>query len=110
LQTRLIILATFLLIIELIMLAVRFFVSLQKPDLGFANRDVVIIFIPVILIIFGIILFILGTKEADRNIKQVTVTQKEDTKDDAMKTLDARYAKGEITKEQHNEMKEEINK
>jgi len=58
-------------------LAVRFFVSLQKPN---------------------------------RNIKQVTVTQKEDTKDDAMKTLDARYAKGEITKEQHNEMKEEINK
>jgi len=109
-KTGLIILATFLLIIELIMLALRFFVSLQKPDLGFANIDVVIIFIPVILIIFGIILFILGTKEADRNIKQVTVTQKEDTKDDAMKTLDARYAKGEITKEQHNEMKEEINK
>jgi len=34
------------------LLAVRFFVSLQKPDLGFPNVDVVIIFIPLILIIF----------------------------------------------------------
>jgi hypothetical protein len=64
-QTRLIILATVLCIIGLFLLAVRFFVSLQKPDLGFANIDVVIIFIPVILIIFGIVLFILGSKKTD---------------------------------------------
>jgi uncharacterized membrane protein len=44
------------------------------------------------------------------HIEQEVVTQKINTKDDAMKTLDARFAKGEITKEQHNEMKEEINK
>lgn len=72
--------------------------------------DVVVIFIPAILIIFGIILFILGTKKTDVHIEQEAVTQKINTKDDAMKTLDARFAKGEIAKEQHNEMKEEINK
>ena len=72
--------------------------------------DVVVIFIPAILIIFGIILFILGIKKTDVHIEQEAVTQKINTKDDAMKTLDARFAKGEITKEQHNEMKEEINK
>jgi len=64
-QTRLIIIATVMCIIGIFLLAVRFFVSLQKPDLGFANIDVVIIFIPVVLIIFGIVLFILGSKKTD---------------------------------------------
>ena len=109
-KTRLIILATVLCIIGLFLLAVRFFVSLQKPDLGFANIDVVIIFIPVILIFFGIVLFILGVKGTDSNITQMAVTQKNDTKDDGMKTLDTRFANEEITKEQYKEIKEEIKK
>jgi uncharacterized membrane protein len=109
-KTGLIVVGTFLFIIGLFLLAVRFFVSLQIPDLGFANMDVVIIFIPVILIIFGIILFILGAKKTDVHIEQEAVAQKIDTKDDSMKMLDARFAKGEITKEQYNEMKEEIKK
>ena len=109
-QTRLIILATVLCIIGLFLLAVRFFVSLKIPDLGFANIDVVIIFIPAILIIFGIILFILGAKKTDVHIEQEAVTQQIDTKDDSMKMLDSRFAKGEITKEQYTEMKEEIKK
>jgi len=33
------------------------------PDLGIANIDVVCIFIPVVYIIFGIVLFILGMKK-----------------------------------------------
>ena len=109
-KTGLIVVGTFLFIIGLFLLAVRFFVSLQIPDLGFANMDVVVIFIPVILIIFGIILFILGAKKTDVHIEQEAVTQKIDTKDDSMKMLDSRFAKGEITKEQYNEMKEEIKK
>jgi len=49
-------------------------------------------------------------KSTDLYIKQEAVTQKEYAKDDAMKMLDSRYAKGEITKEQYNEMKMEIQK
>lgn len=109
-KTGLIIVGTFLFIIGLFLLAVRFFVSLQIPDLGFANMDVVVIFIPAILIIFGIILFILGIKATDVHIKQEAVTQKIETKDDSMKMLDTRFAKGEITNEQYNKMKEEIKK
>ena len=109
-KTGLIVAGTFLFIIGLFLLAVRFFVSLQIPDLGFANMDVVVIFIPAILIIFGIILFILGTKKTDVHIEQVAVTQKFETKDDSMKMLDSRFAKGEITKEQYNDMKEDIKK
>jgi uncharacterized membrane protein len=109
-KTGLIIVATFLLIIGLIGLVLRLFFSMSIQDLGFANIDVVCIFIPVICIIFGIILFILGLKGTDSNITQVTVTQKNDTKDDAMKTLDTRFANEEIAKEQYKEIKEEIKK
>ena len=73
-KTGLIVVGTFLFIIGLFLLAVRFFVSLQIPDLGFANMDVVVIFIPAILIIFGIILFILGTKKTDVHIEQEAVS------------------------------------
>ena len=52
--------------------------------------DVVIIFIPAILIIFGIILFILGAKKTDVHIEQEAVTQQIDTKDDSMKMLDSK--------------------
>jgi uncharacterized membrane protein len=107
-KTGLIIVATFLLIIGLFMLALRLFFSMSIPNLGFANIDVICIFIPVIFIIFGIVLFILSMKATDLHIKQEAVTQKDDTKDDAMKMLDTRFAKGEITKEQYNEMKKEI--
>jgi uncharacterized membrane protein len=79
---------------------------MQIPDFGIGNIDVVCIFIPVIFIIFGIVLFILGIKATDLHIKQEAVTQK----DDAMEMLDARFAKGEITKDQYNEMKNEIKK
>lgn len=37
-------------------------------------------------------------------------TKKDATKDGAMKMLDTRFANGEITKEQYNEMKKEIKK
>ena len=106
----LIILATILLIIGLFLLALRLFFSMSIKGLGLANIDVICIFIPVIFIIFGIILFILGMKATDLHIKQETINQKDDTKDDAMKMLDARFAKGEITKEQYNEIKKEIKK
>jgi uncharacterized membrane protein len=103
-------LATILLIIGAFLLAVRVFFNLLIPDLGLANIDVICIFIPVLCIIFGVVLFILGMKATDLHIQQEAVTPKVDTKVDALKMLDARFAKGEITKEQYNEMKNEINK
>ena len=105
-KTGLIIVATFLLLFGLFLLAVRAFFSMQIPDFGIGNIDVICIFIPVIFIIFGIVLFILGIKTTDLHIKQEAVTQK----DDVMEMLNARFAKGEITKEQYNEMKNEIKK
>lgn len=104
-KTGLIIVATILFIIGLFMLAVRAFFSMAISDLGFLNIDVVCIFIPLILIVFGIILFFLGMKETDLHIKHENVS-----KEDALKTLDERFAKGEITKEQYNEMKKELKK
>lgn len=109
-KSGLIIIATFLFIVGIFLLAVRAFFSMSIPDIGIGNVDVICIFIPVIFIIFGVMLFILGMKSTDLYIKQEAVTQKEYTKDDAMKMLDSRYAKGEITKEQYNEMKTEIQK
>jgi len=109
-KTSLVITATILFIIGLFLLAFRIFFSMSIPGLGFVNIDVVCIFIPVILIIFGIVLFILGIRTTDLHIKQEEVTKKDDSKDDAMKLLDARFAKGEITKKQYNEMKKEIKK
>jgi uncharacterized membrane protein len=109
-KTGLIIVATLLLIIGLFLLAIRLFFSMSIPNLGFANIDVICILIPGVLIIFGIVLFILGMKATDLHIKQEAVTPKDDVIDDAMKLLDIRFAKGEITKEQYNEMKKEIKK
>jgi uncharacterized membrane protein len=43
-------------------------------------------------------------------VKQETIPQKDDSRTDALKLLDARFAKGEITKDQYNEMKKEIKK
>ena len=106
----LIALATILLILGFFFLAARAFFSLAIPNLGFANIDVVCILIPIICIIFGIVLFILGIKASDLHITQGVATKKDDTKDEAMRLLDARFAKGEITKDQYNEMREEIKK
>ncbi len=64
-ESRLIIIATILLILGLFMLALRLFFSMSIQDLGFANIDVICIFIPVICIIFGILLFFLGMKKTD---------------------------------------------
>ena len=64
-KSGLIIVATFLLIIGLVMLAVRLFFSMSIEDLGIRNIDVICIFTPVICIIFGIVLFFLGMKKTD---------------------------------------------
>lgn len=103
-------LATVLLIVGLFLSAVRIFFSQVIPDFGLGNIDIVCISTPVICIIFGIVLFILGMKTPDLRIDQEPLTRKGDGTTDAMKLLDSRYAKGEITKEQYNEMKKEINK
>lgn len=107
----LIITATCLFLIGLGMIAVRIFLSNTIPDFGLGkNIDIVCIFIPAICIVFGIVLFILGIKAMDLRIQQEPVIQKYDSTNDALKTLDARFAKGEITKEQYNEMKRELKK
>jgi uncharacterized membrane protein len=109
-KTGLISLATILLLIGIFLLAVRVFFSMSIPDLGVANIDVICIFIPVVCIVFGIVLFILGMRATDLHITQEGITQKDDATVDALKMLDARFTKGEITKEQYNEMKRELKK
>jgi len=109
-KTGLIMLATILLILGLFLFALRIFFSQVIPDLGLANIDIICISTPVICIIFGIVLFILGMKTPDLHIDQEPVIRKDQTTTDAMNMLDSRYAKGEITKEQYNEMKSEIKK
>ncbi|OGS40034.1 MAG: hypothetical protein A3K77_00410 [Euryarchaeota archaeon RBG_13_31_8] len=64
-KSGLIIVATFLLIIGLVLLAIRLFFSMSIEGFGIANIDVICIFTPLICIIFGIILFFLGMKKID---------------------------------------------
>jgi len=109
-KTSLIILATILFIVGIFLLAIRAFFSIKIPDLGFLDIDIICILIPVILIIFGAILFILGIRTTDMHIKHEEVTKKDEINEEALKMLDTRFAKGEITKEQYNDMKKELKK
>ena len=66
----------------------------------------VLFYIGILLGIVGLALFIAGASLPDRACKE---DEKPKPDDDALKTLKSRYVKGEITKEEFEQMKKDIN-